>query len=83
MEVPTGRLRLNVQREHILRRRNLIRLLVHNWRLEDQLPEIRNGVCHGSANENRRGANQCTVLDLPHKEVRDIRTADRAEPPVV
>jgi hypothetical protein len=33
----------------------------------------------GSANEERRGADQDTVVDLPHEEVRDIRTADRAE----
>ena len=31
-----------------------------------------------SANEERRGADQCTVVDLPHEEVRDIRTTDRA-----
>ena len=40
---------------------------------------------HGarSANEKRRGADQGTVIDLPHEEVRDIRTAYRAEPPVL
>ena len=39
--------------------------------------------CPGcSANEERRGADQGTVVDLPHEEVRDIRTTDRAELPV-
>ena len=34
------------------------------------------------ANEERRGADQGTVIDLPHEEVRDIGTADGAESPV-
>ena len=38
--------------------------------------------CSGSANEQRRGTNQGTVVDLSHEEVRDVGTADRAEPPV-
>jgi hypothetical protein len=39
--------------------------------------------CAGSANEERRGADQGTVVDLPHEEVRDIRTADRTEAPIL
>ena len=35
------------------------------------------------ANEKRCGADQCTVVDLLHEEVRDVRTADRAGPPVL
>ena len=36
----------------------------------------------GSANEKRRGADQCPVVDEQHEKVRDVSTADRAEPPV-
>jgi hypothetical protein len=39
--------------------------------------------CPGSADEERRGADQGTVVDLPHEEVRDIRTADRTEAPIL
>ena len=35
----------------------------------------------GSANEERRGADQGAVLDLAHEEIRDIRTANSAESP--
>ena len=35
----------------------------------------------GSANEKRRLADQRTVFDLPHQEVRDVCTANDAEPP--
>ena len=37
----------------------------------------------GSANEKRCGADQCPVIDLLHQEVRHVRTADRAELPVL
>ena len=33
-------------------------------------------------NEERCGADQGTIVDLPHEEVHDIRTAGRAESPV-
>ena len=41
-----------------------------------QPPPISRTAGRWSANEKWRGADQCTVVDLPHEEVRDIHTTD-------
>ena len=43
---------------------------------------VKRSTWSGLPNEERCGADQGTIVDLPHEEVRDIRTADRAESPV-
>ena len=39
---------------------------------------VKRSTWSGLPNEERCGADQGTIVDLPHEEVRDIRTADRA-----
>jgi hypothetical protein len=36
----------------------------------------------GLVNEKRRRPDQGTIVDLPHEDVRHVRTADGAEPPI-
>jgi hypothetical protein len=54
----------------------------------DSLPVFRSQLdlfvmLHISVNKERRGADQCTVDDELHEEVRDVGTADHSELPVL